>query len=188
MPLNIEIKTGLQNRTAAEKIAIRLSDTCPETFEQEDTFFPCEGARLKLRVLAPDRGELIRYERSDAAEARRSRYLIAPTSDPNALKEILTKTLGIAGVVKKTRTLYRIGQTRVHIDEVEQLGTFLELEVVLRDGQTEAEAKTIAESLMAELGIEKRQLIPHAYVDLIGQARSAKSGTEMSEGAANRLK
>lgn len=185
--MNIEIKTGLENRTAVENIAIRLSDTCPETFQQEDTFFACEGARLKLRVLAPDRGELIRYERSDVAEARRSRYLIAPTSDPHALKEILTKSLGIAGVVKKTRTLYRIGQTRVHIDEVEQLGTFLELEVVLQDGQTEGEAKIIAASLMAELGIEKRQLIPHAYVDLIGQARSAKNRTEMWGSAPNQL-
>lgn len=174
MPSNIEIKAALGNRAAAEKVAIRLSDTCPETIQQEDTFFRCDGTRLKLRVLAPDRGELIRYERSDEADARCSRYVIARTSDPHALKEILTKTLGIAGVVRKTRTLYMVGQTRVHIDEVERLGTFLELEVVLRDRQTEAEGKTIAESLMAELGIDKRQLIPNAYVDLVGRAGSAQ--------------
>lgn len=174
MASNIEIKAALENRAAAEKIAIRLSDTCPETIQQEDTFFRCDGARLKLRILAPDCGELIRYERSDVADARCSRYVIARTSDPHALKEILTKTLGIAGVVKKTRTLYMIGQTRVHIDAVEQLGTFLELEVVLRDGQTEAEGKTIAESLMAELGIDRRQLIPDAYVDLVRCASSAQ--------------
>lgn len=174
MPSNIEIKAALKNRAAAEKIAIRLSDTCPQTIQQEDTFFRCDGARLKLRVLAPDRGELIRYERLDVADARCSRYLIAHTSDPHALKEILTQTLGIAGVVKKIRTLYMIGQTRVHIDEVERLGTFLELEVVLRDGQAEAEGKTIAESLMAELGIDKRQLISDAYGDLVRRAGSAK--------------
>lgn len=177
MPANIEIKTALENRATAEKIANRLSDTCPETIQQEDTFFRCDGARLKLRVLAPDRGELIRYERSDVADARCSRYLIARTSDPHALKEILTKALDIVGVVKKTRTLYMIGQTRVHIDEVERLGTFLELEVVLRDRQTEAEGKTIAENLMAELGIDKRQLIPAAYVDLLRRGGSAKEAT-----------
>ena len=174
MPSNIEIKAVLENRAAAEKIAIRLSDTGPETIRQEDTFFRCDGARLKLRILAPDRGELIRYERPDVADARCSRYLIARTSDPDRLKEILSETLGVAGMVKKTRTLYLIGQTRVHIDEVERLGTFLELEVVLREGQTEAEAKTIAENLMAELGIDKRQLLPDAYVDLMRRTRSAK--------------
>jgi predicted adenylyl cyclase CyaB len=65
----------------------------------------------------------------------------------------------------KTRTLYLIGRIRVHIDEVEWLGTFLEFEVVLRDVQTETEGKTIAERLMREFGIEKQRLIPEAYVD-----------------------
>jgi predicted adenylyl cyclase CyaB len=65
-------------------------------------------------------------------------------------------------VVKKTRTLYVIGQTRVHVDQVEGLGVFLELEVVLREGQTEADGKAIAENLMSEFGIDKRQLIPEA--------------------------
>jgi len=120
--------------------------------------------------LGSERGELIRYERSDVADARCSRYLIARTTDPEVLKEILSKTLGITGVVRKTRTLYLIGQTRVHIDEVRGLGTFLELEVVLRDAQTETEGKAIAESLMCEFGINKQQLIPETYIDLIGRA------------------
>jgi predicted adenylyl cyclase CyaB len=167
MPTNIEIKVALDNRATAEAIAVRLSDSGPETIRQEDTFFRCDGARLKLRVLGSERGELIRYERSDVADARCSRYLIARTTDPEALKEILGKTLGITGVVRKTRTLYLRGQTRMHIDEVERLGTFLELEVVMRDGQTEAEGKTTAENLMLEFGIDKQQLIPKAYIDLM---------------------
>ena len=87
--------------------------------------------------------------------------------DPEALKEILGNTLGIEGVVRKLRTLYFIGQTRVPIDEVAGLGTFLELEVVLRDGQADARKKTIAERLMSEFGIDKQGLIPEAYIDLI---------------------
>ena len=167
MPSNVEIKTALNNRAAAEAVAARLSDSQPETTLQEDTFFRCDEVRLKLRVLASERGELIRYERSDVADARCSRYLIARTSDPQVLKEILSKTLGTIGVVRKTRTLYLIGQTRVHIDEVEGLGTFLEFEVVLRDGQPETEGKTIAERLMREFGIDKQHLIPKAYIDLM---------------------
>jgi predicted adenylyl cyclase CyaB len=170
MPSNIEIKAVLNNRAAAEAVAVRPSDTPAQIIEQEDTFFRCDGARLKLRILGSDRGELIRYERSDEADARRSQYEIARTSDPQVLKDILKRTLGVTGIVKKTRTLYLSGQTRVHIDEVEGLGTFLELEVVLRDGQTEAEGKAIAERLMAEFGINKQNLVSEAYVDLLNSA------------------
>jgi predicted adenylyl cyclase CyaB len=77
-------------------------------------------------------------------------------------------------VVKKTRTLYLIGQTRVHIDEVEGLGTFLELEVVLRQGQGEAAGKAIAENLMAEFGIRKQHLISEAYVDLLNSTSGSQ--------------
>jgi predicted adenylyl cyclase CyaB len=83
------------------------------------------------------------------------------------LLEILTKTLGKIGVVKKNRTLYLVGQTRVHIGRVEDLGDFLELEIVLRPEQSEAEGKDIAESLLLRFGIDRQQLIGEAYVDLL---------------------
>jgi predicted adenylyl cyclase CyaB len=173
MPVNIEIKAALSDRAAAETVAVRLSDTSPETVWQEDIFFHCADARLKLRMLAGNRGELIRYERSDIADARCSQYLIAHTTDAQVLKQILTTTLGVREVVKKTRTVYIAGQTRIHIDDVEGLGTFLELEVGLQAGQSEIEGKAIAESLMAEFGIDKQQLIAAAYVDLIAECPSA---------------
>ncbi|MGA8274338.1 MAG: class IV adenylate cyclase [Candidatus Sulfotelmatobacter sp.] len=172
MPTNIEIKAVLTNRAATEAATARLSDSGPETIHQEDFFFCSDRARLKLRVFASDRGELIRYERTNVADARGSHYLIARTSDPQKLLEILRAELGAAGVVKKTRTLYLIGQTRVHIDEVSGLGEFLELEVVLRPEQTEAEGKKIANSLLAELGIGKEQLLAEAYVDLLARKSS----------------
>jgi predicted adenylyl cyclase CyaB len=159
----------LTNRIAAQETAARLSDTGPETIQQQDIFFSCAGARLKLRVLGPDRGELIRYERADAADIRSSHYQIARTDDPASLLDILTKTLGRGGVVKKTRTLYRIGQTRVHIDHVEELGDFLELEVVLRSEQNDSEGKHIAEALLSAFGIENQHLVAEAYVDLLAR-------------------
>jgi predicted adenylyl cyclase CyaB len=167
MPSNIEIKAFLKDRSAAEGTAAQLSHAGPEVIHQEDIFFRCDGARLKLRILGPGRGELIRYERPDVADTRCSRYLIARTSDPQILLEILTTTLGKIGVVKKSRTLYLVGQTRVHIDRVQDLGDFLELEVCLRPEQSETEGKDIAESLLVKFGIDKRQLIGEAYVDLL---------------------
>ena len=152
----------------------RLCTSGPTTFSQEDFFFRCEGARLKLRLLAPGRGELIRYERADIADTRRSTYLIARTEDPYVLLDILTATLGRAGVVKKMRTLYLVGQTRVHIDKVEGLGEFLELEVVLQAGQSDVEGKNIAAALFADFGIEQHQIVAKAYVDLLSHKRDSR--------------
>jgi predicted adenylyl cyclase CyaB len=167
MPSNIEIKAILQDRGSVEAIAARLSHAKPELIHQEDHFFRCDGARLKLRVLAADRGELIRYERVNLAETRCSRYLIARTSDPMILLEILEKTLGKIGEVQKDRTLYMIGQTRVHLDRVSSLGGFRELEVVLGRGQSEDEGKAIAEHLLSTFGIDKKDLVAEAYIDLL---------------------
>lgn len=168
MPANIEIKAKLKDRTSAEAIAARLSKASPETIRQDDIFFPSTNARLKLRILAPDEGQLIRYERASTPEPRRSSYLIARTTDPYNLLEILTATLGRIGVVRKTRTLYLIGQTRVHIDLVEGLGNFLELEVVLRPNQSEPEGQNIASALFSEFGV--------AHSDLRRSVRRFTSG------------
>jgi predicted adenylyl cyclase CyaB len=171
MPANVEIKAVLANRAGAELTAARLSGTGPEIVHQEDIFFPSPHGRLKLRILASDQGELIHYERPDSAEARLSRYIIARTSDPQALLQILASALGTSGVIKKTRHLYLVGQTRVHIDAVEGLGDFLELEVVLEPGQSEADGRRIAKALLAGFGIEQHELIGVAYIDLLERRR-----------------
>src|SRR5689334_22956576 len=110
MPLNIEIKAILKDREQVEKIVAQLTDVPPQLIAQEDHFFCCNEARLKLRILAPGSGELIRYDRDDLPEIRSSRYLIARTADPAIMLEILTRALGKAGVVTKQRTLYLVGQ------------------------------------------------------------------------------
>ena len=84
--------------------------------------------------------------------------------------------MGCIGEVKKTRILYLIGQTRVHIDRVDGLGDFLELEVVLRPDQSEDQGKQIAEELLTELGIGKNQLIAEAYVDLLPAGSAVGTG------------
>jgi predicted adenylyl cyclase CyaB len=74
---------------------------------------------------------------------------------------------GSSGHGQEDATLYLVGQTRIHIDQVEGLGDFLELEVVLREGQTEEEGKRIANTLLAEFKIDEQDLIAGAYVDLL---------------------
>ena len=169
IPLNVEIKAILRDRERVEKTVARLTDVPPQLIAQEDHFFCCDEARLKLRILAPASGELIRYERANAAEIRSSRYLIARTADPAIMLEILAMTLGKAGVVRKERTLYLVGQTRVHLDRVLDLGDFLELEVVLRPEQSHEEGKRIADALLSSLEINRSDLVGEAYVDLLAR-------------------
>jgi predicted adenylyl cyclase CyaB len=167
MPSNIEIKARIRDFAGIKARAERLSDTPVETIPQVDTFFNVPHGRLKLRVIAPDRGQLIYYTRPDQDGPKRSDYHIAYTTDPGNLKQVLELAYGIRGVVKKTRYLYLVGQTRVHLDDVEGLGQFMELEVVLEAGQSDAEGQAIAEDLMRRLGVESSDLLEGAYMDLL---------------------
>lgn len=167
MPANIEIKARARDFDAVKSRAEKISDTPVETIRQEDIFFNASRGRLKLRVLAPDRGELIYYERLDQSGPKRSDYHLAATCRPDSLRRVLELACGVRGVVRKTRHLYMAGQTRVHLDEVQGLGRFLELEVVLREDQSDAEGQAIAEKLMMEPGIEKSDLLEGAYMDML---------------------
>ena len=167
MASNIEIKARVDDIQALKTRAASLSDQPLEVIPQEDTFFNTEKGRLKLRIKAPGVGELIYYERPDQDGPKRSDYHLAKTSDPENLKIALSMALDVRGVVKKTRYLYMVGQTRIHVDDVEGLGHFMELEVVMREGQTDAEGQAIAEELMRRLGIREDALIEGAYMDLI---------------------
>lgn len=104
---------------------------------------------------------------------RASYYQMAATTDPETLMAILGGVLGVLGTVRKTRRLYRVGSTRVHLDEVEGLGAFLELEVVLGPGDSPDEGRAVAEDLMRRLGIEPGDLVGRAYLDLLLEQGSA---------------
>ena len=167
MPSNIEIKARARNFDEIRRQAERLSSIPVETIPQEDIFFNTPQGRLKLRVLSEIRGQLIYYTRADQEGPKRSDYHISHTSDPANLKRVLELAYGIRGVVRKTRYLYHVGQTRVHLDEVEGLGQFMELEVVMQEGQSDIEGQAIAENLMASLGVERTDLLEGAYMDLL---------------------
>jgi predicted adenylyl cyclase CyaB len=128
---------------------------------------------LKLRVLG-DHSQLIYYTRSDQEGPKRSDYHLTRSADPQNLKRVLELAYGIRGVVRKTRYLYLIGQTRLHLDDVEGLGQFMELEVVLEEGLTDAQGEKITEDLMAALGVERGDLVDGAYMDLLEQPSAAE--------------
>jgi predicted adenylyl cyclase CyaB len=169
MPTNIEIKARVDDFEALKARAKSLSDKPVNILAQEDTFFNTPKGRLKLRIQAPEQGYLIYYVRPDQGGPKRSDYHLAETRDPENLKTTLSLALGVRGVVRKTRYLYMVGQTRIHLDDVEGLGHFMELEVVLKEDQSEAEGQAIAEDLMRRLDVREEALLEEAYMDLIEQ-------------------
>jgi predicted adenylyl cyclase CyaB len=171
MPSNIEIKARARDFSGIRSRAEALADTPVEVIAQEDTFFAVSQGRLKLRIRNADAAQLIYYERPDQGGPKRSDYQIFETEDPDRLKLTLSRALGIRGIVRKTRYLYLVGQTRVHVDDVEGLGQFMELEVVLRPDQPDADGQAIARDLMSKLGVAESDLLEGAYMDLLEERR-----------------
>ncbi|KAL4224913.1 hypothetical protein ACF0H5_015609 [Mactra antiquata] len=172
MPSNVEIKAKVDNVGHLKKLAGALCDSEPVVIHQEDTFFNVPNGRLKLRKLQDQKSQLIFYKRSDQSGPKFSDYNISYTNDPESLEKTLELALGIMGKVKKTRLLYLVGQTRVHVDNVDGLGNFMELEVVMKEGQSVKEGENIANDLMNKLDIQNGDLITCAYVDLLIKNKS----------------
>jgi adenylate cyclase class IV len=169
MARNIEIKARLGHISELLPRAAALADQGPVPIAQDDTFFACANGRLKLRAFDDGTGELIFYQRADEAGPKTSFYVLTPTADPAGLRQALTLAHGQAGRVRKQRTLFIAGRTRIHLDVVEGLGHFLELEVVMADGEPAEAGQAEAERLMGALGVAPSQLVEAAYVDLLNQ-------------------
>ena len=166
MAQNVEIKARLRDRPRVIEALQELNATGPTELRQVDVFFLTPAGRLKLRTINDTVAELIYYDRPDATGPKTSDYVVVPVPDPHLLRQALARAVGEGATVKKVRTLYLVGPTRVHLDVVEGLGDFLELEVVL-DAPDQAETgQRIADDLLRRFGIDTADLISGAYVDL----------------------
>lgn len=169
MPRNVEIKARVVDPERLETKVREITNGDPSLIEQDDTFFNCETGRLKLRKFSEAQGELIFYRRADDSGPKESFYVISRTAEPDSLRETLELAYGSSGRVIKRRLLYFVGRTRIHLDRVQNLGDFLELEVVLEDHELPDHGVTEARRILAQLDVEDAQLIQGAYVDLLMQ-------------------
>lgn len=108
---------------------------------------------------------LVQYNRPDVSGPKLSEFDILDVVEPKKLDLMLTNSLGILGEVKKSRYLFLLEQTRIHLDKVEGLGTFLEFEVCLRPEQTIEDGTRIANDLMGTFKIKESDLMTGAYMD-----------------------
>src|SRR3954469_8092567 len=150
---NVELKARDPDPARSLARARALGAEDHGDLRQRDTYFAAPRGRLKLREQDPGGAELIAYERPDAAQARESRYRIAPVPDPDALRDALAASLGVTVVVDKRRRLLLWEGVRIHLDRVDGLGDFVELEgVAPAASDLSAEGARVAR-LRAELEI-----------------------------------
>jgi adenylate cyclase class IV/S-adenosylhomocysteine hydrolase len=165
---NVEIKARVADVAALETAAARLSGSDGIVLHQHDVFFQSPSGRLKLRVVNGT-GQLIYYERADDARPKLSTFSIAPCPNYGAVRVTLGLAFGELSEVKKKRKLFLVGQTRVHVDMVEGLGGFVELEVCMNEGQSVLDAQAVAWEILKNLGISEADLVEGAYTDLLRQ-------------------
>jgi homotetrameric cytidine deaminase len=163
--VNVELKARDPDPSATAARCLALGATDAGALQQTDTYFMARRGRLKLRSQAGDGSELIAYRRPDTAEASESTYVRVPA--PEAVVEALDAALGTTVVVSKRRRLFTWEGVRIHLDEVEGLGSFIELEAVLPDAGDLDAARAKVARLRAELAIADDALVSVGYAELL---------------------
>ena len=165
--LNIEIKATFSNQKhIRETLKSRNADFIG-TDHQLDTYFNVRRGRLKLRE-GNIENYLIYYEREDIEGPKKSKVILYKTTPDPALKEILSKVLGVLAVVDKKREIYFIDNVKFHIDTVKNLGGFVEIEAIDRDGNIGEEKLREQCTFYRDLfKIRQDELIAVSYSDLL---------------------
>lgn len=167
MASNIEIKARIPDMATIRVKTAAFASGPMEMIDQTDTFFVVPRGRLKVRAFSDGSGELISYERANQQGPKKSVYTRVACDDAQGLSQALSSALFVRGIVAKRREVFLIGRTRIHLDRVEDLGCFVELEVVLASGESVEQGHREARDLLRSLEIPERALVAEAYIDLL---------------------
>jgi predicted adenylyl cyclase CyaB len=163
---NLELKAVATNLPRLRKVLRELGASQePRSLDQTDWYFTVPRGRLKLRQRkGQSAAELIFYVRSDAARARTSEYQTLPAADARGMLRLLREMFEAGVCVRKRRDLWLCGETRIHLDRVAGLGTFVEIEVPFN--RSAAEARRVMRTLKKRLGIGPGDVHACSYADL----------------------
>jgi homotetrameric cytidine deaminase len=174
---NVELKARDPDpaRTLERVLALGAEEIGEMT--QRDTYFQRARGRLKLREQETDGSplfdELIEYSRADSTDPRTSTYRRVPVADAAPLREALDAAYGTLVTVTKRRKLLMWEGVRIHLDEVEDLGSYLEFEAVGEVGGDLTTEYMKVKRLRDELGIDEDDLIATSYADMVREAHAA---------------
>jgi predicted adenylyl cyclase CyaB len=168
MPRNVEIKARCPDLGAARARALEHGARPHAVEEQTDRYYALDGARrVKLRTVAGGRAELVDYQRPEDTGVRVSTYAVTPVRDEAAGLCLVPKGRPLV-VVRKRREILLWENVRIHLDQVDGLGCFLELEAMVDHDHTEGVCRTQVATLMRALDLEGAALIRASYAELAG--------------------
>ena len=163
MPINLEIKIQLDSQKSAKKVLNNLHAEFVKVINQKDVYYSMQGSLLKLRI--EDEGEsLIKYNRDEKNPDRFSHYDVIYFKSSGSEK-IFNSIFTVEAVVLKKRFLYLYNNTRIHLDTVQDLGTFMEFETLVINGMDDAKERF--DFLINKFEIDKTKQIKCSYRDLI---------------------
>ncbi len=165
--LNVEIKAKCSDAHFIRNYLLSRGADFKGFDEQTDTYFNVPNGRLKLRE-GNIENNLIFYERANQAGPKSSHFQLVKIEDANGLKEALTKSNGIKVVVKKRREIYYINNVKFHIDEVPELGSFVEIEAGnVKVDLSQEQLQEQCDFYVKEFGIKEEDLIEVSYSDML---------------------
>ena len=169
MARNLEIKARVRDLSRLRERAVSLGARPAGVLAQVDRYFEIEGAcRVKLREIDGTSFELIRYDRPEATEVRTSDYGVTRLA-PDGAALAAWRSRPPLRTVAKTRELLLLDNVRIHLDRVEGLGDFLELEAVVDETHDERSCRAAIDRLLAEFGVERDTLVRASYSDLLAR-------------------
>ena len=174
MGINIEIKARCNDHKTIEEVMQKMNFPFEGSETQTDTFFNVPIGRLKVREYNNKSAVLIPYIRPDVDKPRNSDYVLLDIKEPNQTIDILENMFGIRLVVEKVRKIYLYDNIRVHLDHIEDLGDFIELEGVVTQADQREETLQKVELLMELFEIKDTDIILNAYVDLLEKMKLGK--------------
>ena len=165
--LNFEFKAKVNEIQNYEDKLLKLNPKFIGLDHQIDTYFNVKHGRLKLRE-GNIENSLINYDRENISGLKESKIILYQHEPNIALKNILTKQLGIKVIVDKKRKIYFIDNIKFHFDIVENLGTFIEVEAIDDKNKfTLEELKAQCGKYQSFFGLDECNIIDKSYSDLI---------------------
>ncbi len=164
---NVEFKAEIRDLEAARRQAVLMGARCAGTFAQVDTYFRVADGRLKRRETPGQSPEWIWYQRPDTLTARVSKYTIL--TDEQARIRYGTGTLVPWKVVRKTRELWILDNIRIHLDLVEDVGTFIEFEAVVSRKNDLTECRTMVVYLRDQFAPILGEPVSGSYESMVGE-------------------
>ena len=170
---NVELKAHDPDPRRTLERALAAGAREQGLLRQRDTYFGVAHGRLKLREEEPGGATLIAYERPDAASERVSSYRLVAVVEPDGLRAALAAACGVTSVVVKRRRLLLWETVRIHLDEVDDLGSFVELEAVAAPGSDLRRERAQVAHLRDLLELRDDALRAGSYADALASSTPA---------------